>query len=575
MVTILGFSEASSDSSACIIKDGVVLAAIDEERIRRRKHCGGFPELAIKEVIRIAKINPSDIEHVAIGYKEILLPLYIKQTTLNQRNITVNPIKSWKDRQGIGLFEKYYAYSHKSKFLKWINYSTTQSMIRSALSKLNINAPITRYDHHTCHAATAALTSGWNKCLVITADGRGDGITSTVSIFENNELKQLSHSTVESSLGNFFGAVTEAIGFKYGDGEGKTEALSAFGKETKAYNILKRYFHVEELEIKGKLYPYYRNISLKFLDLLKDFKKEDIAYAAQRVLNETVTELVKNAIRITGINKVVFAGGIFYNVKTNQQIYHISELADMYVYPGSGDSGVSIGAGLLDSHLHEGVKNKRTEDVYYGSSYSNDYIKSVLDKTDLDYEYIEDIGSYVGSEIIPKNSMVGWFRGRMEFGPRALGARSVLISPKVLENKKKILSTIKKRPEFQPFCPSITHESMKNYVINNKNVEVPFMILALTGTEKMVNESPATTFIDKSIRVQDVKKEINSEFHSVISNFGDVSGTPVLLNTSFNRSGQAIVHTPEQALYDLKFSGLDFLVLENYLVKKKVKGNKW
>ena len=127
---------------------------------------------------------------------------------------------------------------------------------------------------------------------------------------------------------------------------------------------------------------------------------------------------------------------------------------------------------------------------------------------------------------------------------------------------------IKKRPEFQPFCPSITHESMKNYVINNKNVEVPFMILALTGTEKMVNEAPATTFIDKSIRVQDVKKEINSEFHSVISNFGDVSGTPVLLNTSFNRSGQAIVHTPEQALYDLKFSGLDFLVLENYLVKK-------
>ena len=568
MVTILGFSEASSDSSACIIKDGIVVAAIDEERIRRQKHCGGFPELAIKEVIRIAKINPSDIERVAIGYKEILLPLYIKQTTLNQRNITVNPIKSWKDRQGIGLFEKYYAYSHKSKFLKWINYSTTQSMIRSALSKLNINAPITRYDHHTCHAATAALTSGWNKCLVITADGRGDGITSTVSIFENNELKQLSHSTVESSLGNFFGAVTEAIGFKYGDGEGKTEALSAFGKETKAYNILKRYFHVEELEIKGKLYPYYRNISLKFLDLLKDFKKEDIAYAAQRVLNETVTELVKNAIRITGINKVVFAGGIFYNVKTNQQIYHISELADMYVYPGSGDSGVSIGAGLLDSHFHEGVKNKRTEDVYYGSSYSNDYIKSILDKTDLDYEYIEDIGSYVGSEIIPKNSMVGWFRGRMEFGPRALGARSVLISPKVLENKKKILSTIKKRPEFQPFCPSITHESMKNYVINNKNVEVPFMILALTGTEKMVNESPATTFIDKSIRVQDVKKEINSEFHSVISNFGDVSGTPVLLNTSFNRSGQAIVHTPEQALYDLKFSGLDFLVLENYLVKK-------
>ena len=568
MAILLGFSDASSGSSACIIRDGIILAAIDEERIRRIKYCGGFPELAIKEVIRISKIRPSDIDRIAIGYKEILLPSYIKQTILNQRTVTANPIKNWTDRVGISMFEKYYSYSHSSKFLKRFEYTTTQNMIRSALSKLGINAPIVRYDHHTCHAATAALTSGWSKCLVITADGRGDGITSTVSIFENNKLKRLSYSTVESSLGHFFGAVTEAIGFRYGNDEGKTEALAAFGKETKAYNILKSFFHVEELEIKGKLAPYHRNISLKFSHLLKDFRKEDSAYAAQRVLDETVTELVKNAIRITGINQVVLAGGIFYNVKTNQKIYQIPEVADMYIYPAAGDSGVSIGAVLLDSHLHEGVKNKKTEHVYYGASYSNDYIKSVLDKTDLEYEYIEDIGSYVGSEIIPNNSMVGWFRGRMEFGPRALGARSVLISPKKLENKKKILSTIKKRPEFQPFCPSIAHESMKDYVINDKNSEVPFMILALTGTEKMVKEAPATTFIDKSIRVQDVKREINPEFHSLISNFGNISGTPVLLNTSFNKSGQAIVHTPEQALYDLKNSGLDYLVLENYLVKK-------
>jgi len=430
MATLLGFSDASSGSSACIIRDGIILAAIDEERIRRIKYCGGFPELAIKEVIRISKIRPSDIDRIAIGYKEILLPSYIKQSILNQRTVTANPIKNWTDRVGISMFEKYYSYSHSSKFLKRFEYATTQNMIRSALSKLGINAPIVRYDHHTCHAATAALTSGWSKCLVITADGRGDGITSTVSIFENNKLKRLSYSTVESSLGHFFGAVTEAIGFRYGNDEGKTEALAAFGKETKAYNILKSFFHVEELEIKGKLAPYHRNISLKFSHLLKDFRKEDSAYAAQRVLDETVTELVKNAIRITGINHVVLAGGIFYNVKTNQKIYQIPEVADMYIYPAAGDSGVSIGAVLLDSHLHEGVKNKKTEHVYYGTSYSNDYIKSVLDKTDFEYEYIEDIGSYVGSEIIPNDSMVGWFRGSMEFGPRALGARSVLIRPR-------------------------------------------------------------------------------------------------------------------------------------------------
>ena len=569
MTVVLGISEASSDSSACIIRDGIILAAIDEERIRREKHCGGFPELAIKEVMRISGIKPSEIDRVAIGYKEILLPLYLKQSILNQRNIKLNPIDSWKDKVGIQMFEKYYNWSHTSKFLRWVNYTSTQNMIKNALSKLNIHVPISRYDHHTCHAATAALTSGWNRCLVITADGRGDGITSTVNIFEDNELKRLSESTVNSSLGNFYGGVTEAIGFRYGDGEGKTEALAAFGKETKAYEILKDFLKVDGLEVKGKLHPHYRNISVLFKQLLNNFKKEDSSYAAQRVLDETVTELVKNAIKETGINKIAFAGGIFYNVKTNQQIYEIPEVDDLYIYPAAGDSGVSIGAALLDIHLCEGMSNEKTEQVYYGASYSNDQIKSVLSKTDFSYEYIEDIGAHVGSEILSKDAVIGWFQGRMEFGPRALGARSILVSPKKLENKKKILATIKKRPEFQPFCPSIKHESINDYVINPKKTQVPFMVLALQGTTKMIEEAPATTFIDKSIRVQDVKEETNPEFHSVISNFGKISGTDVLLNTSFNKSGHAIVHTPEQALTDLKYGGLDYLVLENYLISKK------
>ena len=569
MTTVLGFSEASADSSACIIKDGKILAAIDDERIRREKHCGGFPDLAIKEVIRISGINASDIDRVAIGYKEILPLIYFKQSILNQRTVNLNPVKNWKDRIGVNIFEKYYKWSHSSTFAKKINYSITQNWIKNSLEKLGIKAQISRYEHHTCHAATAAFSSGWNNCLVITADGRGDGITSTVNIFENNEIKRISESKVESSLGNFFGAVTEAIGFRYGDGEGKTEALAAFGEETKAYQILKKFIQVEGLKIKGELNPYFRNISVLFHELLKDFRREDSAFAAQKILDESVTNLVKNAIETTGIKNVALAGGIFYNVKTNQQIYEIPELNDMYIYPASGDSGVSIGAAMLNVHEYEGMKNKRTDDVYYGASYTNEQIEKVLKKTDFNYKFIENIGEHVGAEILPKDSLIGWFRGRMEFGPRALGARSILISPKKIENKKKVLSTIKKRPEFQPFCPSIQHEAMNDYVINPKDTDVPFMILALTGTEKMVEECPSTTFIDKSIRVQDVKKEINSEFHSLISNFGKESGTPVMLNTSFNRSGQAIVHTPEQALYDLKNSGLDYLVLENYLVSKK------
>ncbi len=206
--------------------------------------------------------------------------------------------------------------------------------------------------------------------------------------------------------------------------------------------------------------------------------------------------------------------------------------------------------------------------MYLGTEYSNENIEKALKKRNISFEKMDDIAGYLGEEILPKNKIVGWYQGKMEYGPRALGHRTVLISPKEKKNHKKILDTIKKRPPFQPFCPSMLKEAEKEYLENPKNVANPYMIITFTAHDKMKNEAPVGVFIDKSVRVQTVSKELDSKYHRIIEAFGNQTGTPILINTSFNRSGEAIVENPDHAITDLYLGRLDYLAIGDYLVKR-------
>lgn len=568
MPTILGIHDSPFDSGATLIKDGVVLAAVQEERVARIKHFGGFPLLSIVDVLKITNTDPRDIDAVAVGFTQPDFAVQALTLFFHSRS-NLNPLKSKIDLYKLYAFERYESLIHNYRFFSRIDTCLSDQLLHQMLKKLGINAQVKRFDHHLCHAASAFYSSGFDKCLVITADARGDGISTSVNIAEKGGIQRIASSGTGASMGHFYGGVTEVLDFGYADGEGKTEALAAFGSYSTVYEKLKSYVSVDDMILKGKMDPYQRLMSIPFSKLVNGYRREDLAFAAQKILEETYLNLIINAIEETGISNIALAGGIFLNVKLNKNIMELSKVKDVFVHPAAGDPGIPTGAAfLLYSELY-GLKPKRWEHVYMGDKFSNEYIKNVLDKLNCKYAYVEDIGVYVGEEVLPKGHVVGWFQDRMEYGPRALGARSILIDPRNTESPGKIRSTIKNRPSFQPFCPSMLKESENKYIYNKNHIDGSFMTMAFQAKQRMVDEAPAVVFKDLSTRVQTVGNNYNINYYETLKAFGKETGTPILLNTSFNRSGEPIVYTPEEAIFDFKSCNLDFLAIGNYLVESK------
>ncbi len=567
MPTILGIHDSSFDSGATLIREGKVVAAVQEERFSRQKHSGGFPWQSIKWILEDSFVDPSEIEAVAIGGLQYdfvvqVLKLIIKQTS------DLNPLKFRKDRYLLQIFEKYKLLLCKNSLLRKIDTLQSNNLILRMLRKFKIRAKLVRIDHHLCHAASAYFSSGFQKCLVITADARGDGISASVNIADKGRIHRVATSPVSASMGHFYGGITEMLGFGYARGEGKTMALSAFGEYSNVYEILKPYISVNGLFLEGWMHPHQRLISIPFSKKLRSFRKEDIAFAAQKILEETILDLISNAIEETGITNIALAGGIFLNVKLNQKIMKLPDVRAIFVHPAAGDGGISTGAAYALYAMRYGLKPTQWKHTYFGTRFTNEEIKQALDKTHCEYEFLEDIGGYVGEELLPNGYIIGWFQGRMEYGPRALGARSVLIDPRSNEAPDKVRFTIKQRPAFQPFCPSLLKKAEQRYIQNPKNVNSSFMTISFDARQRMTDETPAVVFIDGSTRVQTVNQHCNGRYHNVLNAFGKKTGIPIVLNTSFNRSGEPIVSTPEQAIHDFIACNLDFLAIGNYLVKK-------
>lgn len=568
MSVILGIHDSTFDSGSTLLVDGKVVSAIHEERVNRIKHSGGFPRQSIKAVLDMANLKPSDIDAVAVGFEESEFPLQFKQGFFNSSPL-LNPLKRKSDLLSIYLFEKYTHFYKKFNLINRLNSISSDSLLKYMLKKVGINAKIQRIDHHLNHAASAFYSSGFKKCLIITADARGDGLSTSISIGEENKvIERLSGISEYNSLGHFYGGLTEAIGYDYANDEGKTEALAEYGQQTELLDKFRKLITVDKLNL-NIAFSTDRLASFKVLNVIKGYKTEDVAFAAQRILEEACCRLIQNAIDETGIKNLALAGGLFLNVKLNQKIMDMADVKDMFIHPAAGDGGIPTGAAFNVYAKDHSLKSIRWEHAYLGNECDNKEIKKAIDKSGYEAEYIEDISGYVGEELLPKGYIIGWFQDKMEYGPRALGSRSVLITPKDPESPKKIRSTIKRRPPFQPFCPSMLKSCEKEYVQNPKSIDNPFMIITFTATPKMEEEAPAVVFVDKSARVQTVDDRFNKRYYDVIKSFGKATGTPILLNTSFNRSGEAIVYKPEQAIYDIEAGKLDYLAIGNYLIKNK------
>lgn len=563
------------DASAALLIDGKIKFAISEERITRIKHDVHFPTDSIKEALKFENLKINDIDYFASGSP----PTNIFRLLLT--------------------YLSGFRYTNLKKILQWvvaraaliINGNEDYSKFRFPNNTLEFGIKkekLVYVPHYQAHAETAYNYSGMNNCLVVAWDGYGvdaGGKPLSGSVFRGNngQLTKLEDIPVYTSIALYYGAVTVALGFKLNDGEGKTMGLAAYGKKSPVVKIVRSLFPVFEagswlarnnwLEINGvsrldyfRLTPTYRYLR----SLIEEYGSEQVAFAAQQVLEEEGEKYFKYLVNKYKFKNVAVAGGIFLNVKFNMRLLEKGIVDDIFVYPNPGDGGIAVGAAIaLSKKLGGNIETKRMENAALGRSFTNVEVGRAIKLFSKDI-VAKDLGSGIykrAAKDIADGLVIGWYVGRDEWGPRALGQRSVLADPRHLETKERINDKLKQRDWFMPFAPVIMEE-FKHKVLEN-GYGTPFMTLTDNIKKDFVKKIPAAIHIDGTARAQIIKKETNLAYWSVVNEFNRLTGIPVLLNTSFNKHGLPIVHTPEEAIEHLIWGCIDELVLENYLVKRK------
>jgi len=555
-----------SESSVCLIKNNNLIFAISEERINRKKNWYGIPSRSIDLLLKINKLKIKDIDFFTTTGNSVFLKnvpeiaVYkkkeqeIKDSNLSNfdKNKQINNLKCRFDHE-VDVIR-----NRTSKYLK---------LIKKKYKKLIV------YDHHTSHAASAAFLSGFKSCYVLTADGWGDNASSKLFLFKNGELKQLSQSSTLDSLGYFYGSITKLLGFKPHQHEGKVLGLAAYGDYKSAYKDLKKMISFSKKEncFKGHyengLYvTNFNNENLLFLK--KKYSKEDIAAAAQKVLENCMLKFISN-INFSGkkIN-LALAGGIFSNVKLNQKINELKIINKIFIFPNMGDGGLAVGSALLKNHENN-KKYKILNNVYLSNKFDDNEILREINKNHLKYSRPKNIEKII-SRYLVENKIIAHFNCKMEFGPRALGNRSILCSAanKDINN---LLNNKLGRTEFMPFAPIIMDKYAKKFLKNIKDLtSYKYMTITSACKKIMIKNCPAAVHVDNTARPQIVTSKDNIRIYKILKEYYNLTGVPVLINTSFNMHEEPIVYSPRDAISSFLRAKLDILVMNNFLIEKNV-----
>lgn len=584
---ILGISAYYHDSAACIIKDGEIIAAAQEERFTRKKHDHRFPINAINFCISSTGINVNELSYVAFYDKP-----FLKFERLLETYITFAP-------KGLKSFLKAMPLWIKEKL--WI-----KDLIKK---EINFNGEVIFPEHHESHAASAFFPSPFNEAAFLTLDGVGEWTTTSYGIGQENKIQILADIKFPHSLGLLYSAFTYYTGFKVNSGEYKVMGLAPYGEPKYVKLIYDNLIDVKEdgsFKLNMDYFDYCTGLTMtneKFHKLFggKPRKPEskltqremDIAASIQVVTEEIILKMVRHIKKETNMKYLCLAGGVALNCVANGKILKENLFEDIWIQPAAGDAGGSLGAALFTWYQY--LDNKRTVDKndkqkgsFLGPSYENGYIEEFLNKNKIPYKKInqEEIAK-IGAELIAQGNVVGWFQGRMEFGPRALGARSILGDARFPDMQKKINLKIKFRESFRPFAPSVLEEKVSEYF--NLDRPSPYMLLVADVKEerrKMMTEEqkklfgidklnvvrsdiPAVTHVDYSARIQTVNKETNPIYYDLIKEYEKLTGYSVIVNTSFNVRGEPIVCKPEEAYICFMRTNIDYLIINNYLLDKK------
>jgi len=560
------------ESNAALVKDGKLIAAVSEERLSRLKMDGRFPGASIQDVLDKSGISMQEVDAIAIGGKKPLASIaaYMKSAMLTFFDTGViagNPVKAKKLLKGLS-----------KKFS-----SKSSSGSATGINNFRFSSEPVFLDHHLCHVAGAYYASPFDDALVLTLDGGGDGLDGTAYIAKGIRLEKIISIPHFQSPGTMYSAITHDMGFIRHRHEGKITGLAAYGKpsaEKLGLKNLLRYTSRKHRFIAPRIARHHRNlntISEYFGPLLKKFSREDLAATVQHIFEEEIAAFAKDALetaRKKGFNSknLCLAGGCFANVKLNQRLLEITGIENVYVFPAMGDGGLAAGA-AWQLYYQTGKRERdvsKLNHVYLGRSFTTEEMENALRSAGLKYEKPSDAEGEV-ARLLSDKKVVGRFDGAMEYGPRALGNRSILAAP-FDATINDWLNKKLRRTEFMPFAPSMTAEAAPEFLkgYRSDHIACDFMTITYDILPGMAEKIPAVVHVDNTARPQVVHKEINPSYHKIIETFGKLTGVGVVLNTSFNIHEEPIVYTPQDAIKGFLDSKLDYLSMGPFLVKLPV-----
>lgn len=566
-MNILGINSAYHESSACIICDGRIIAAVEEERFNRRKHGkknqidnpDEIPVQAIQYCLKKANILPTDIDMVGFSLNPE------KRLQNKELNDLVEP-GNWGSVEGEDLF-----YTHAR-------------LVPERLQKIGISCPVTWLDHHDCHMASSYFISPFHEANILVVDGIAELCSTSLGYMKDNSYKKLKEINYPASLGFLWEKFSKYLGFGEYDAC-KVMGLSAYGNPAHfigAFRELvglslnggftmdnrKLRFRVEDYSALEALFGVPRRLPHTEIKPVH----EDIAAALQQITDEVLLHLVNYLIETTGCFNLCISGGVGLNCVSNRIILEETSLRQLFVQPASHDAGTALGAALMlwRNHL-DNKENECPSHAYLGPSFDDNEIKEVLEASNLAFKRVENIEE-TAAKLLSEGKIVGYFQGKMEYGPRALGNRSLLADPRNPDIREVLNRKVKHRELFRPFAPSVLYEEAENWFhIKKPTLAADFMLMAYPVVENRKEQIPAVIHVDGTSRIQAVRKEANPRYHKLISAFKEITGVPIVLNTSFN-DDEPIVCSPQDAVNTFLKTQIDYLAMGDYLVERNKSG---
>jgi carbamoyltransferase len=557
-MNILGIGYSIHESSACLVQNGELKFACAEERLSGEKQDPRFPVRAIQACLDFAALKSNDIDHVAIGWSKpgatsrhnvkLIFTGQFPCSPMRLERTALKWLQDWRHRGGVTDYLR--AFEAPKAGFHFIN-------------------------HHLAHALSASCLSGFDDAAVLVVDGRGASEATTLWHARNGAIRLLETYQYPDSLGVFYAGITEMLGFTPLSDEWKVMGLAAYGEPTFDLSPLMRVSE-EAYHVNGRSFFGRTDSDRAGLEAVVGPRRDgealgqrhkDLARSAQDHCERALHALLRRVTRLTGSRKLCLAGGVALNCKANGELLRSGLIDDIYVQPAAGDDGTCIGAAFGVYELTgQRIPSHAIGHTYLGTEHANEEIERVLRTFKLPYERLHN-PAQTAAELIAANRLIGWFQGRMEFGPRALGNRSILSDPRDERNRDRVNDAVKFRENWRPFAPSVLEERGHLYFRDFR--PSPYMILSFWATEEAKAKIPAVVHVDGSCRVQSVTHSSNPLYYELLSEFERLTGVAAVMNTSFNLKGDAIVESPRDAVQTFFTSGLDDLVIGTFLVSKR------